>query len=138
LATLLEFLSSGDTLVFARIYRLTRSVKDLQDIIRELHARGVTLKATKQPIDTSSAAGKCFVGMLGVFAKFEINLRKERQLEGIAAAKDAGVYKGRKAEIDPERVRQLAAKGMGGGAIAKELGIGRTTVYRLLDSEHAL
>jgi DNA invertase Pin-like site-specific DNA recombinase len=55
------------------------------------------LKATEQPIDTSTAAGKCFLDMLGVFAKFEVNLRRERQLEGIADAKARGVYKGRKA-----------------------------------------
>jgi len=53
------------------------------------------LKATEQPIDTSTAAGKCFLDMLGVFAEFETNLRRERQLEGIAKAKAAGVYKGR-------------------------------------------
>ena len=54
-----------------------------------------TLKATEQPIDTSPAAGKAFLDMLGVFAEFGTNLRRERQLEGIAAAKAKGVYKGR-------------------------------------------
>jgi DNA invertase Pin-like site-specific DNA recombinase len=51
-------------------------------------------RATEQPIDTGTAAGKCFLDMLGVFAEFETNLRKERQLEGIAKAKAAGVYQG--------------------------------------------
>jgi DNA invertase Pin-like site-specific DNA recombinase len=63
--------------------------------VRALKARGAALKATEQPIDTSTAAGKCFLDMLGVFAEFETNLRRERQLEGIAKAKAAGVYKGR-------------------------------------------
>jgi DNA invertase Pin-like site-specific DNA recombinase len=61
-----------------------------QDIVRVLKARGVALKATEQPIDTSTAAGKCFLDMLGVFEEFETNLRRERQLERIAKAKAAG------------------------------------------------
>jgi DNA invertase Pin-like site-specific DNA recombinase len=87
LALLLDFLRQGDTLVVTRVDRLARSIKDLQDIVYTLKARGVTLKATEQPIDTHSAAGKAFLDMLGVFAEFEINLCRERQLEGIAAAK---------------------------------------------------
>jgi DNA invertase Pin-like site-specific DNA recombinase len=70
LATLLRFLRSGDTLIVTRIDRLARSIKDLQDIVYELKARGVALKATEQPIDTRSAAGKAFHDMLGVFAGF--------------------------------------------------------------------
>jgi len=73
---------------------------DLQDIVRQVRARGASLKATEQPIDTGTAAGMCFFDMLGVFAEFETNLRKERQLEGIAKAKAAGVYKGRRISID--------------------------------------
>jgi DNA invertase Pin-like site-specific DNA recombinase len=137
LATLLQFLRSGDTLVVTRVDRLARSVKDLQDIVHELKAKGVTLKATEQPIDTGTAAGKCFLDMLGVFAEFETNLRRERQLEGIEAAKKAGVYKGRTPSIDPTEVRRLAAEGLGGSEIAKRLGIGRTSVYRLLDEQPA-
>ena len=71
------------------------------------------LKATEQPIDTSTAAGKCFLDMLGVFAEFETNLRRERQLEGIAKAKAAGVYKGRPASIDAAQVRSMKAQGLG-------------------------
>jgi len=59
------------------------------------------------PIDTGTAAGKAFLDMPGVFAEFETNLRKERQAEGIAAAKARGVYKGRKAKIDAAVVRKL-------------------------------
>jgi DNA invertase Pin-like site-specific DNA recombinase len=71
--------------------------------------------------------------MLGVFAEFETNLRKERQAEGIAKAKARGAYKGRKASIDVERVKQLKADGIGATAIAKQLGIGRASVYRVLE-----
>src|SRR5215469_8124763 len=107
LQVLLDFLREGDTLVVTRIDRLARSVKDLQDLVHELKARGVKLKATEQPIDTGTAAGKAFLDMLGVFAEFETNLRKERQMEGIAAAKSRGVYRGRKATIDAGLVRRL-------------------------------
>ena len=70
--------------------------------------------------------------MLGVFAEFETNLRKERQLEGIAKAKAAGVYKGRKPTVDGGRVRALKQNGLGPSAIAETLGIGRASVYRAL------
>ncbi len=132
LETLLTFLRPGDTLMVTRIDRLARSVGDLQDIVRNLKAKGVSLKATEQPIDTSTAAGKAFLDMLGVFAEFENSIRYERQMEGIAKAKAKGVYKGRKATIDQEAVRGLKADGLGATQIAKTLGIGRASVYRVL------
>src|ERR1700746_3804985 len=100
LQVLLDFLRAGDTLVVTRIDRLARSLKDLQDIVHELKAKGIALKATEQPVDTSTAAGKAFLDMLGVFAEFETNHRRERQLEGINAAKAAGVYKGRQPTLE--------------------------------------
>jgi DNA invertase Pin-like site-specific DNA recombinase len=130
---LLQFLRPGDTLVITRIDRLARSLKDLQDIVHELKSKGVTLKATEQPVDTSTAAGKAFFDMLGVFAEFETNLRRERQMEGIAAAKERGVYTGRKPRIDPEEVRRLHAdEKLSPSVIAKRLGIARSSVYRFL------
>ena len=75
-----------------------------------------------------------FLDMLGVFAEFETNLRRERQLEGIAKAKIAGVYKGRPASIDAAQVRELKAKGMGASEIAKHLKTGRASVYRVLEA----
>jgi DNA invertase Pin-like site-specific DNA recombinase len=133
LRLLLEFLRRGDALVVTRIDRLARSLKDLQDIVHELKAKGVTLKATEQPIDTGTAAGKAFLDMLGVFAEFETNLRRERQLEGIQAAKARGVYMGRRPVIDPGEVRRLRdQERLGPSAIAKRLGIGRASVYRVL------
>jgi DNA invertase Pin-like site-specific DNA recombinase len=132
LGTVLEFLRAGDVLMVTRIDRLARSIGDLQDIVRTVRARGASLKATEQPVDTSTAAGKCFLDMLGVFAEFETNLRRERQLEGIAKAKAAGVYTGRKPSIDAAAVRQLKAHGLGPTEIAKRLGIGRASVYRAL------
>ena len=93
------------------------------------------MKATEQPVDTGTAAGKAFLDMLGVFAEFETNLRRERQLEGISAAKARGVYKGRKPSIDAREVLRLRQEGLGPAAIARRLGIGRASVYRVLGKE---
>ncbi len=134
LATILDFIRSGDVLVVTRIDRLARSVADLASIVRDLESKGAALCCAEQPINTSTAAGKAFQGMLAVFAEFETNIRRERQMEGIAAAKAAGVYKGRKAAIDPDEVRRLRDAGLGGSEIARRLGIGRASVYRLLVS----
>jgi DNA invertase Pin-like site-specific DNA recombinase len=135
LQTVLDFLRPGDVLMVTRIDRLARSIGDLQDIVRAVKAKGASLKATEQPIDTATAAGKAFLDMLGVFAEFETNLRKERQMEGIAKAKAAGVYKGRPASVDPARVLQLKSDGMGPSKIARTLGIGRASVYRAMGKE---
>jgi DNA invertase Pin-like site-specific DNA recombinase len=132
LQTALDFLDAGDVLMVTRIDRLARSIGDLQDIVRAVKAKGASLKATEQPIDTSTAAGKAFLDMLGAFAEFETNLRKERQMEGTAKAKAAGVYKGRKATVDVSRIKTLKQQGIGPSAIAKTLGIGRASVYRAL------
>ena len=134
LQTVLDFLRKGDCLTVTRIDRLARSIGDLQDIVRAVKAKGASLKATEQPIDTTSAAGKAFLDMLGVFAEFETNLRKERQTEGIAKAKAAGVYKGRPPCINVIKVRELKKKGLGASEIAKALKIGRASVYRALDA----
>jgi DNA invertase Pin-like site-specific DNA recombinase len=132
LRNLLEFIREGDTLVVTRLDRLARSMEDLLRIVSDLREKGASLRATEQPVDTSSAAGKAFLQMLGVFAEFETNLRRERQMEGIAKAKTEGVYKGRKPSIDPDAVRKLHEEGVGATEIAKRLGIVRSSVYRIL------
>ncbi len=128
----LDFVREGDELVFTRTDRLARSILDLQLIVKELTEKGVSITATEQPISTKDATSKCFLDMLGVFAEFETNLRAERQLEGIAKAKERGVYTGRKAKIDVEQIKKLKKEGMGATAIAKKLKIHRDSVYRLL------
>jgi len=107
---------------------------DLQAIIHQLKNSGINLKATDQPIDTSTPAGKAFFDMLGVFAEFETNLRKERQLEGIAKAKEKGVYKGRKptAQALKPKMLELLASGMSKPKIAKEIGVSVASVYNIL------
>lgn len=134
LATVMDFLQAGDTLVVTRIDRLARSVRDLEDIVATLRERGAFLRATEQPVDTSTPAGKAFLQMLGVFAEFETALRRERQMEGIAKAKAAGVYKGRKPSVDVAAVREMRASGVGPVEIARRLGIGRASVYRALET----
>ena len=133
LELLLEFLKEGDTLMVTRVDRLARSIKDLQDIVYSLRQKKVALKATEQPINTDTASGKAFLDMLGVFAEFETNLRRERQLEGISAAKERGVYKGRKQSINEGEVRRLYFdEKVNPTEISKRLEIGRTSVYRIL------
>ena len=133
LQTLIDFARTGDSIVVTRIDRLARSVADLAAIVHQLEQTGVALRATEQPIDTSTAAGRCFLQMLGVFAEFETAIRKERQMEGISKAKAEGRYKGRPASIDAQTVRKLHEGGMRPAHIAKHLGIGRASVYRALE-----
>ena len=130
LKTAIDFMRSGDVLMVTRIDRLARSIADLAMLVRDLEKRGVALKCVDQPVDTSTAAGKAFLGMLGVFAEFETNLRRERQMEGIAKAKAEGLYKGRKPTIKADEIRRLAAEGLGPTEIARRVGIGRTTVHK--------
>ncbi|WP_215754106.1 recombinase family protein [Acetobacter sp. P5B1] len=132
LDTLLQFLRAGDSLVVTRIDRLARSIGDLQDIMKILESKKVSLICTEQPIDTSNAIGKAFLNMLGVFAQFETELRKERQMEGIAKAKAEGVYKGRKQSYDHERVKDLKAQGLGVAEIMRQTGVSKTHAYRIL------
>ena len=132
LETILEFLHEGDTLMVTRIDRLARSVRDLEDIVEAIRTKGAHLQATEQPIDTATPAGVAFLQMLGVFAQFETALRKERQMEGIAKAKAAGVYKGRKPSVPVEDVRRLKEEGLNPTQISRQLKIGRASVYRAL------
>ncbi len=130
LKEMLNFVRESDEVVFTRTDRVARSVLDLQLIVKELTEKGVSLTATEQPISTKDATSKCFLDMLSVFAEFETNLRKERQMDGIKANKDK--FKGRGQTIDIDRIKTLKNEGLGATAIAKNMGIDRTSVYRLL------
>lgn len=132
LNTLLEFLRDGDEFVVTRLDRFARSNRDLQNFVHDLKEKNVTLRVLEQNIDTSTPAGKCFFDMLAAFAEFETGIRKERQAEGIAKAKAAGKYLGRKPSIDADKVRKMKSDGTGVTAIARELGISRVSVYRVL------
>ena len=127
LGTILDFIHRGETLVSA--HRPSRARCAICRMFATL-GQGRPLAATEQPVDTSTAAGKAFFDMLGVFAEFETNLRRERQAEGIAAAKQRGAYRGRPPRIDMEAIRHRLAMGLSPTAIARELGVSRGTVYK--------
>ena len=133
LQKVLSVLGENDALVVTRLDRLGRSMRDLANIAHEIEQAGAYLKVLEQSVDTSSAAGRAFYGMLSVFAAFETDVRRERQLEGIGIAKRQGVYKGGKPRLDRERVKALSDTGLGPAAIARELKMARSSVYRLLE-----
>ena len=133
LQVLLDFMRPGDTLIVTRIDRLARSMKDLQDIVHELKTRSVALRATEQPIDTSTAAGKAFLDMLGRVRRIRDQPAARAPTGRHRRGQGAGVYKGRRPQIDPVTVRRLREQEkLGAAAIARQLGIGRASVYRLL------
>ena len=134
LSLLLEVISKGDKLVVYKLDRLARNMLDLLNIVQTLEGKGASLIILDQNIDTGTAAGKAFLQMLGVFAEFETNLRKERQTAGIAKAKAEGKYKGRK-PVDPEKlakIQELVELGVPKTKIAKQVGIGYSTIYKYL------
>jgi DNA invertase Pin-like site-specific DNA recombinase len=137
LHTVLEFLREGDTLVVLRLDRLGRSMRDLSNRAHEIENRGAALRVIEQNVDTSTSSGKAFFGMLAVFAQFENDVRRERQMEGIAKAKAAGIYRGRPESIDGDRVRELKGEGLNPSQIARKLGISRPSVYKHLDRNEA-
>ena len=129
---LLEMIDEGDKLVVWKLDRLARNMNDLTNIVETIESKGASLEILDQRIDTGTASGKAFLQMLGVFAEFETNLRKERQVAGIAKAKQERpeAYQGKKTTTDSDRVKELLAKGLKPSEVARKLGIGRATVYR--------
>lgn len=135
LAHALDFVREQDTLIVTRLDRLARSVGDLHRIVERLTDKKVGFRCLNQSgVDTDSSTGKLMLAILGAVAAFENDIRKERQAEGIAKAKAEGRYQGRPATIDPARVRELRQQGLGAAQIAREMQIGRASVYRALDS----
>ncbi|PYF13159.1 DNA invertase Pin-like site-specific DNA recombinase [Rhodobacter viridis] len=134
LAEALAFAREGDTLVVTKLDRLARSVAHLVGILGQLEAKGVALRILSMGIDTATPTGKLMLTILGGVAEFEREIMLERQREGIAKAKAEGKYKGRAptARAKADEVLRLHAEGIGGTEIAKRLGIGRASVYRIL------
>ena len=128
----LKVLAKGDTLVVTRLDRLGRSLRDLANIAHEIDGAGAHLRVIEQSVDTATSAGRAFFGMLAVFAQFETDVRRDRQAEGIAKAKKAGVYTGGKPRIDRKSVLDLIAAGQGPASTARALGISRMSVYRVV------
>ena len=123
-------------MVVTKLDRLARSVAHLLEVLEALTAKGASLRILSMGIDTGTATGKLMLTLLGGVAEFERSIMLERQREGIAKAKAAGKYKGRKptAMAKGDDVLALKAKGMKPNDIAKEVGIGRASVYRILKS----
>lgn len=107
---------------------------DLAKILDALTEKQVGFKVLQQSLDTTTNEGRLLLHIMGAFAEFETAIRKERQAEGIVKAKAAGKYRGRKASIDPEVIAAMKQDGLGASAIARRLGIGRASVYRLIPS----
>ena len=134
LAEALRYLREGDTLVVTKLDRLARSTSHLHDLLRKLEANGVSLKVLDMGVDTSTLTGKLIFNLVGSIAQFEREIMLERQREGIAKARAAGKYKGRKptARAKAGQVRQMKMEGTGASRIAQKLGISRASVYRIL------
>lgn len=141
LALALDYVRDGDVLIVTRLDRLARSITDLRQIVDRLTAKDVGFRALQQgDLDTSTSNGRLMLNMLGAFAEFEADLRRERQREGIDKAKANGIYKGRKPTVPVDEVRKLKAGGMAPSEIARCLQIGRASVYRALahDAEETI
>ncbi|MEG9437554.1 recombinase family protein [Edaphobacter sp. HDX4] len=130
----LEFLREGDTLAVHSMCRLARNLDDLRAIVLGLTKRGVKVQFIKESLaftGEDNAMSNLLLSVMGAFAEFERSLIKERQREGIALAKKAGVYKGRKPVLTPDKVAALRDR-LGAGekkaALARELGISRQTL----------
>lgn len=133
---LIQFVRSGDEVIVHSIDRLARDLRDLQDIIQTLNEKGVSVAFIKERLvfsgDADDAFSKLQLQMMGAFAEYERNIIKIRQAEGIAKAKERGVYKGRKKTADDNRIRKMKSAGHGATEIAETLGVSRMTVYRAL------
>jgi DNA invertase Pin-like site-specific DNA recombinase len=131
----LEYLRDGDVLVVHSMDRLARNLDDLRKMVMELTGRGVVVEFVKEHMTFTSednAMSKLLLSVMGAFAEFERALIKERQREGIALAKQNGVYKGRKPSLTPEQVRTLKTRVKAGekrAGLAREFGISRETLY---------
>lgn len=139
LAEALDFIREGDALIVTKLDRLARSVPHLLEVLDRLKAKGASLRILNLGIDTATPTGALVLTILGGIAAFEREIMLERQREGIAKAKAAGKYQGRKptARAKGEEVRALHAEGVGASEIAKRLGIGRASVYRILEGAAA-
>jgi len=138
----LEFLRDGDTLVISRLDRMARSVLDLAKIADVLKRKGVTLTVLDQSIDTSTSEGKLMFSLLGAFAEFECDIRAERQSDGIAKAKSAGVTFGRKKALTDEQIKRVQflrnEEKLSVPDIADRFNCGVATIYRSLSATPAV
>ena len=134
---MLDYIRDGDEVHVHSIDRLARDLRDLQSIIEQINDKDATItflkeKLTFRPSAKADPFAKLQLHLMGAFAEFERSIIRERQREGIARAKERGVYAGRKTSIDVDKVKSLHASGVGASEIARQLRIGRASVYRLI------
>ena len=138
LNAMLEWVREDDAVVVHSIDRLARDLRDLQSIIQRLNDKGVSINFKTEGLTFSAKSDDAFamlqLQMMVAFAEFERNIIRKRQAEGIAKAKEKGLYKGRPKVVDDTKVKELSQAGMGATAISRKLGIGRATVYKSLSS----
>ena len=136
----LEYLREGDTLLVTKIARLARSTSDLYRIVSLLAEKGISFKVIDDPsIDTSSRTGKLVMGVLALIAEFENDIRRERQMDGIAKARERGVRFGRKSLLLPETVKEIRTLRDAGTTVPEssgELGFLRRRSIALLLHPH--
>lgn len=137
LESIVEFIRPGDELVVVKLDRLGRSTRDVLNLVHELEGKGAALTVLEPAFSTRDAAGSILVTVLGMVAEMERKFIRERQQAGIEAAKGKGIYKGRKPTVPLAKVREMHANGVAQAAIAKELGISRMSVHRVLKQEAA-
>lgn len=126
-------LGQGDTLVVVRIDRMGRSLVDLIQTIDVLGARGVEFRSLTEGIDTTTPGGRMVFQVSGAFAEYERSLIRARTREGLAAARARGKHVGRPPALTPEQAttaRRLQAAGESVSAIARVLGVSRSTIQR--------
>lgn len=139
LGAALDFVREGDTLVVTKLDRLARSTSHLLSLVELLDRKGVALRILDfggGEVDTKSPSGRMLLTVFAAMAQFEREVMLQRQREGILAAKAAGKYKGRTptARMKETDIRALKASGIGATEIARRLGIGRASVYRVLST----
>jgi DNA invertase Pin-like site-specific DNA recombinase len=134
----LDYVREGDSLIVTKLDRLARSARSLSELVDTLENKGVALRILNfggGQVDTRGAAGRLMLNVFAAFAQFELEIMRERQREGIADAKAAGKYKGRKptARAKAADAVRLFKEGKRVSQVAQQLGIGRASVYRALE-----
>jgi DNA invertase Pin-like site-specific DNA recombinase len=131
----LKFVRKGDTLVVTKLDRLARSIPDLVGIIGTLEEKQATLRILAMNLDTNTPTGRLLLNLVGSVAQFEREIMLERQREGVAKAKAEGKYKGRKPTARAKSGDVIAKfkADQRPTDIAKSIGIGRASVYRILN-----